>query len=333
MNYLGLDIGGANIKIAHSKGRAFTLPFALWKSPKKLHKLLKKAARQMPKYDLVGICMTGESCDCYSTKQEGVNRILDEVLKIFPEEELQIWQVDQGFQTIESARIDYLKTASSNWHALASYCGLIYSDDRSLLIDIGSTTTDIIPILKGKPASRGKTDFERLQSDELVYIGVGRTPLPMLDGQGICREVFATTLDLHLVLEHIEEDPDNFNTADGQPATKREAKSRIAHTLGGDLSTISDKKIAATAQRFYQLQAEGILQGIEKVLARHKAGFTRTILSGSGEFLIRELARHSEFNQRLPQTDFVSLSQLLDQELSSAACAWAITQLLVHFKH
>lgn len=44
-----------------------------------------------------------------------------------------------------------------------------------ILVDIGSTTTDIIPIRNGSEAARGKYDIERLNTGELVYTGMLRT--------------------------------------------------------------------------------------------------------------------------------------------------------------
>ena len=46
-----------------------------------------------------------------------------------------------------------------------------------LLVDIGSTTTDIVPLRGGAVAARGSDDAARLACDELVYRGVVRTPV------------------------------------------------------------------------------------------------------------------------------------------------------------
>ena len=47
----------------------------------------------------------------------------------------------------------------------------------ALLIDVGSTTADVVPIVAGRVAATGRNDLERLQAGELVYTGVLRTNL------------------------------------------------------------------------------------------------------------------------------------------------------------
>ena len=65
-----------------------------------------------------------------------------------------------------------LDIASANWHASASLVGRL--QQAALLIDLGSTTTDIIPIAQGRVAARGYTDAERLATGELIYAGLVR---------------------------------------------------------------------------------------------------------------------------------------------------------------
>ena len=45
---LALDIGGANLKAAHSDGTAGTEPFAVWKQPKELGRAIATLVRRMP---------------------------------------------------------------------------------------------------------------------------------------------------------------------------------------------------------------------------------------------------------------------------------------------
>jgi hypothetical protein len=89
----------------------------------------------------------------------------------------------------------------------------------AIVIDTGSTTTDLIPIVSGHVAALGKTDPERLASGELVYTGVVRTPaeaiastLPWRGGTvGVSAEGFALSGDVYLWLGQIAtEDYENL---------------------------------------------------------------------------------------------------------------------------
>ncbi len=62
--------------------------------------------------------------------------------------------------------------ASANWRASATVVASLRGD--ALFIDLGSPTTDIVPIVAGAVAARGYTDAERLASGELVYAGLVR---------------------------------------------------------------------------------------------------------------------------------------------------------------
>ncbi|HMF14333.1 MAG TPA: hypothetical protein VKE94_18580, partial [Gemmataceae bacterium] len=73
---LGLDIGGANLKAAHSDGTAQSTAFALWKTPERLADQLRQLIASMPTHDMVALTMTGELCDCYESKRQGVHAIL-----------------------------------------------------------------------------------------------------------------------------------------------------------------------------------------------------------------------------------------------------------------
>src|SRR5439155_7207423 len=113
--------------------------------------------------------------------------------------------------------------AAANWLALATMAARLVPDGRGLLIDIGTTTTDLIPLDQGRAAARGRTDTERLQNGELVYAGVRRTPVCALATElpyhgvstGLAAELFASTLDVYLTLDEIASDPKDLSTAHG----------------------------------------------------------------------------------------------------------------------
>src|SRR5439155_7160554 len=170
----------------------------------------------------------GELCDCFESKRQGVQAILDAVKLAATGTPIQVWTTSGSFKNLEEAKADFLKTAAANWLALASYAGRLTPKGSALLIDLGSTTTDIIPLHDGRPIPRGRTDPDRLASREWVYTGVRRTPVcALLGGEGAA-ELFATTGDVYLLLEELPPDANDRHTADGRPATIEGAHARLA---------------------------------------------------------------------------------------------------------
>ena len=156
---LGLDIGGANLKAAHTDGSARLEPFELWKTPNDLPNALGDLLKIMPRSDLLAVTMTGELCDCFESKRQGVQAILDAVKLTATHIPIQVWTTSGSFKNLDEAKADFLKTAAANWLALASYAGRLAPKGSALLIDIGSTTTDIIPLHDGRPIPRGATAY------------------------------------------------------------------------------------------------------------------------------------------------------------------------------
>jgi len=111
---LGLDIGGANLKAAHTNGSACLHPFELWKFPGQLPAAISDLLRIMPKSDFVAVTMTGELCDCFESKRRGVEAILDAAKIAVETTPILVWTTTGSFRDKEDARADYLKTAAAN---------------------------------------------------------------------------------------------------------------------------------------------------------------------------------------------------------------------------
>jgi probable H4MPT-linked C1 transfer pathway protein len=321
---LGLDIGGANLKAAHSDGTARLVPFALWKQPDQLEAEVFQITVSMPRFDVLAVTMTGELCDCYESKRQGVQAILDAVELAAGKAAVWVWRNDGRFVDIQTARQTPLQVAAANWLASATYVGRFTPDGPALLIDIGSTTTDIIPLQDGAPMPSGRTDPERLGTGELVYTGVRRTPLCALLGSEGAAELFATTLDVYLILEFIEEHEADCNTADGRPATKAAAHARLARMKCSDLETSTADERLRLALRSSQRQVSLIADRLERVI-RRKTGIPRYIVSaGSGAFLIPAIL---EAKPRLGSVSRIALRDKLGATASDAACAYALAIL------
>jgi probable H4MPT-linked C1 transfer pathway protein len=332
-NVIGLDIGGANLKAARPDGAARSQTFQLWKSPELLGKNLRKLLAGW-KVKHLGVTMTGELCDCFETKRDGVRRILAQVEQAFPGIPIGVWNTTGKFVTPTKALRVHLQVAAANWHALATFAGRSWLADTqsALIIDTGSTTTDIIPIWQGRPVSNGLTDSARLQSQELIYTGVRRTPVCSLLSTAIAAEFFATTHDVYLRLGMTVDQPDCVDTADGRPATAKCAHARLSRMLGGDPRITPAVETLKLAHRAYARQREMIREAI-RVVARHLPELPKIVMFyGSGEFLARDA-----FRECAPDLGdgagkpckLISFAELISPESSAAACAYAVAKLAV----
>ena len=136
---LGLDIGGANLKAATADKRAISVPFPLWKQPEKLSAALTELVAKFPDAEELAVTMTGELCDCFETKRDGVHAIIKAVRGASARRPIRVWSTDGVFLNSEEAKQDHLKVAAANWHALATFAGQLrstqWSDSRRYRLD------------------------------------------------------------------------------------------------------------------------------------------------------------------------------------------------------
>ncbi len=321
-NVVGFDIGGANLKVADADGVARSLPFALWQAPRDLAKHLRALRDAMPPHDTVAVTMTGELCDCFETRRDGVRAILNSVAEVVNLPSIRVWTTRGRFVSFDEAMADPLPVAAANWLALAHLVSRRFPG-RSLLIDTGSTTTDLLYLGPGGPEPRGLTDFDRMRSGELVYTGIRRTPVCAVLGQDVAAELFATMLDAHLLLGLVPENAADSDTADGRPATKARAHARLARMRCADTETFTLDDAMTLAREAAEQQRAAIWRAAERVLAgRPPVG--RVVVAGSGETLAHWC---QETHISLGQLPAVSLREHLGDTISAAACAYAVAML------
>jgi probable H4MPT-linked C1 transfer pathway protein len=240
---IGLDIGGANIKAARPDGAAASRMFPLWKIPERLSDAVCEITAELGGASVIALTMTGELADCFRDRAEGVRRIVSEVQRALPHARIWTYTLDRTWA--DPATIDGQPDdgAATNWLALASWVATIQGlPANSLMIDCGSTTTDIVALQPNSVWTESRTDHDRLKSGELVYVGIGRTPICALcstlpyRGRSIpvMNEVFATSDDVALLLGWIAEDPSDLASADGRPRDRDSARNRLARMVGLD---------------------------------------------------------------------------------------------------
>lgn len=330
---LGLDIGGANLKASDGGDYSRAAYFPLWKSPAGLADAVEKLVADAPPCTVWAVTMTGELADCFRTKREGVAAILDAVevaaARLAKSPRVLVYLTDGTFVSPEEARRRPLEAAASNWHALAAFTAQRFPESSGLLIDIGSTTCDLIPFADGVPTAIGRTDPNRLASGELVYTGVVRSPVCALVQTlpwrgavcGVAQELFATTLDAYLVLGLSPEDAGDCNTADGRPATIEFAYDRLARCICADRESFDAADARAVATEILTAQLQFIRAGWSRCVSRG-APPEIVVVSGQGEFLIHLMLRDVGFDGRI-----VSLVAEFGEDASLVGPAYALARL------
>jgi (4-(4-[2-(gamma-L-glutamylamino)ethyl]phenoxymethyl)furan-2-yl)methanamine synthase len=330
MNWLGLDIGGANLKAADGSGWARPLPFSMSQCADELSDHLQELLSAAPACDRLAVTMTGELSDCFPTKAEGVRYILAATERAAAGRDVYVYLVDGWFVAVEAAAEFSQLAAASNWHALARYACRYMRGRAGVMIDIGSTTTDIIPILDGTLQNRGTNDTERLLAGELVYTGVIQTPICAVTlalpwrGQScpVAAEFFATTADAYLLLGEIVEDPGNDWTSDGRPLTHEFSRRRLARMLCADASTFSAEDALAVAVAVRDAQLDRLATAANNVVIQSGISPEIVVLGGIGEFLARRLVA-----DLWPECEIVSLAHELGTLVSACAPAHAVAVL------
>ena len=347
--WVGIDIGGANLKAAHTSGWCKSVVFPMWKQWKKLAISLADLLHDCPPIQGVAVTMTGELADCFATRAEGVAIILEQITSIIPAAMVRVYDVNGNWRTVTQSAREPWSVAGANWHGLARYASRFTEGRTSLLIDIGSTTTDIVPIVENQIMLAATTDSQRLQSGALVYTGVERsnvagivreltlfgTPCPIMNEQ------FATTRDVYLWLREMEDSPNDCETADNQPATRQAARYRLARVVGEDGATLTDRDIDSIASEIFKAQVTMIAKAISRVCqlsqpncignkkksarkTKHavEAPFECVVLSGHGDYVIE-----AALASMVWEGHRFRLAEHLGPELSRCAPAYGIAKL------
>jgi hypothetical protein len=339
VSVLGLDIGGANTKAAFistdngfvSEFKAVMEYFPVWKNPEKLGVMLSRLRRIVSgsmKLNCVAVTMTAELSDAYHTKREGVNHILTHVAQAFPATQILVLDVDATLKSIMEAQTELLKVAAANWAATGWMISQLIQN--CIVIDVGSTSTSIIPVVDGHVSAAGKTDLEKLMKGELVYTGSLRTniaaivnSIPLRNGAArVSSELFAQSGDVHLVLGNLTEKEYTVETADGRGKTRAEALARLARVVCADTEMLTEQEIVQIATYIHGRQVEQIAEGLRQVYNRIKPRAKtkiKAVVTGLGKnFLARKAAQLAGIKE------IIDLNELLKSDVAAVSPAVSV---------
>jgi hypothetical protein len=321
--FLGLDIGGANIKavLLEFKGekisnfKSLTLYFPIWKLgknqlPQTLNSIKSKLASSLNVRGL-GLTFTAELSDVYMSKREGVAHIINSVREVFREFPIGVVNCFGELISVEKALAEPLKAASANWAASGWMTSKLFKE--ALTIDIGSTTTTIIPVKNGKIMVEGKNDLEKLSCGELVYTGALRTSPSAIVKEvpirgkptRVSSENFAITADLYLALGEISREDYTVETPDGRGKSVDEALARIARLVCADLEMLPREEVLSLADYVAEQQLKQIVEAVNQVFHRYwdeevsKENLTVIVAGVRKGFLARKAALKAGFKKIL----------------------------------
>jgi hypothetical protein len=321
---VGWDIGGVHTKVALvSAGRIVGVreePFELQRNPGGLVPLLQRLARDVGAPDAGpragsgaargaasepaahAVTLTAELSQMFRTKRDGVAFVVDAVEAAFPGADVRVFTVAGGFTSPAGAKARPLDVAAANWMATARIVAQRHPD--ALLVDVGSTTTDIIPVSNGKVVAIGLTDLERLGSGELVYSGAVRTPVEAVVQHvtvrgtrvGVSAESFALVGDVHVWRGDLREADYTAPTPDGRARSRDACGERLLRVVCADSEMLDDRDISAIAGDVAAAQVGQIAAAMRRVAQRQpgsRSGSCRAVVTGRGAFLGEAAARRA----------------------------------------
>ena len=324
---IGWDVGGAHVKasLLLREPAGFALRDVaqwvcpLWQGLEPLRRVLEAARARWPQAADAehAVTMTGEMVDLFADREAGVATI---AATLDAELDGPVWLFVGGVGVraaapsagtvrgataaapfdwcpAADAAAHWSRIASANWLATAALAAEGAGD--GLLVDVGSTTSDLIPLRAGRVAVHGSDDATRLASGELVYHGVVRTPLCALgprvafrgEAVNLMNESFATSADVYRLTGELDPAHDQHTAADGGGKDAAATRQRLARMIGRDARDAADADWAGFAEALRAVQLAELRHNALRVIERAALPANAPLVAaGCGDFLVRRLA-------------------------------------------
>lgn len=336
---IGWDVGGAHIKACLLEHDRITdlaqWPTPLWQGLAQLDAALELAFARWPQLAEArhAVTMTAEMADFFPDRQTGVRTLAHHLAaRLGPA--TRFYAGPAGWPQATDAPQHWQAIASANWLATASLCARRHPD--AILVDIGSTTTDLIPLRHGQPTPIGHDDAARLAAGELVYLGAARTPLCALARRIRCgdrsynvmNEFFATSADVFRLTGELDPAHDHYPAADNAPKTADATRRRLARMIGRDAHDAPPATWLTFAHRWRSLIRHEITRNLNCVTAHTRLPPHAPLIgAGAGLFLAQDIATQTA-RPFIHFADIAGVPDTLESWANVCAPAVAVAQLL-----
>ena len=301
----GVDIGGVNFKITsltqtnkHLKVKSALFPF-IGKT-----EMIEKLILHVSHPDLVVITQTFcANRQLFSSAKEGTHYIVDITENLFGGK-VKYLGLSYRLYNAEEAKKDYLKVAARNWVATCYLTFYLKLFENGLVIDCGTNSTDIVPVLDSKPVTLDDNDREytRLKTGELFWSGLYFTQIPsisntvVLDGERfqVKPSTNARIFDAYILLGIVS--PGDIierygSWQKGMSSISFEScADRILDTICADKELLTANDAKKIAQFLVEKQRENTEKTIKKILSAAKKKYEVDLkvaaIAGAGKNLI-----------------------------------------------
>ncbi len=325
----GWDLGGAHLKVALAGDgtrilEVVQIPCPLWQGLDQLTEAIDVVRPLIEPAGRHGVTMTGELVDLFDNRAQGVVRLIEAMAEALPGADLRIYAGSAGLLDPHEAAARPDEVASANWLASAGFAASRL--EEALFVDLGSTTTDLVPLTGGRVEAAAMTDAARLVSEELVYSGVTRTPVMALaeslpfegQRQRLMAEHFATAADIHRLTGRLPAGADQHPAADGGDKSIEASARRLARMLGRDVESAPLTTWRQLAGTLAERQLRRLQDAAERVLSRGLMSDGAPLVgAGVGRFLLADLAARL----KRPYRDFATLVEGSESAREAAACS------------
>ncbi len=331
---IGWDVGGAHLKAClQIEGRVADVAqwaCPLWQGLDRLDAALAAAAARWPEVSTArhAVTMTGEMVDLFPHREAGVRAIAASLAAALPVPPA-FFAGDAGWCPASDAGALWNSIASANWLATVQHAARWAEGGAGLLVDIGSTTTDLIAFEGGRVLGQARSDAARLASGGLVYHGVVRTPLCALaprvplrgEAVNVMNEFFATTADIYRLTGELDPAHDLHPAADNAVKDLPSTRQRLARMVGLDARDLAADEALALAQAWRGAQVQEIAGQLRRVAATAGlAGEVSVVAAGCGAFLVPSLLGPAGLAGRARIVDY---GREVAMPASPALAAWA----------